>query len=320
MTSDPTHARLRMRLAFWRAQDRRSVAEGPEWLWRGPCLAPLRRADLTAATAAVIERRAAVGVPPEMLFEQAGPRRRRLPRWAAARTAARWGAGAAGAAAVAVIATTTAGDRIGIGPVAAGAAVAAAAIATLVTAVLAWARRDPLALTPAQAREVGAARRELNWNPLAGTGPVGSAAAYLMEGIEVCRRLQASSGWGLPAAERLRWLIDPNEEVFQIARAAHALECCMGATSPLAPDKQQWQLLEEALLQRLSVLYRCVENLDELVESDRRATATSTANEDQRWMALATAIVENELAAGPLAAVSADLHAAGDAYRSLPLQ
>jgi hypothetical protein len=317
-----------MRLAFWQAQDRRSITTGPRWLWRGPLIAPLRQADLSAPTAEMIARRRTAGVPPAALFDAAGPRRHRLPRWATLRNAACWAAAAIGLAVMAVICARAAKDPIQVGAAAGWSAAGCGAVAIALALVSAWARRDPLKLTAAQVREIAAARRVLDWNPLAGAGLITAAGAYLMEGITVCGQLQDNPAWALPGVEVLRWRFDPDEEVFQIARAAHRLDRHETNAAGIAERvsvtgiartviRQERHHLTEALLSRLTVLHRCVATLSDLEQQARRTTAA--AADPAPTIALFGATAENELAAETLASLNTDLLAIVEGYHDIGL-
>jgi hypothetical protein len=325
---DTVRAHVRMRLAFWQAQDRRSISTGPSWLWRGNLLAPLRQADLSAPTAEMIARRRTAGVPRGALFYAAGPRQLCLPRWATLRSAARWAAAATGLGVIAVVCSRFTGDRIQVGVAAAWAGAGCVAVAAALGCAAAWGRRDPLKLTAAQRREIAAARRVLKWNPLAGDGPIAASAAYLLEGISVCDQLQASSAWALPGVDILRARVDPDEEIFQIARAAHSLDRLETDAAALAAHMQITGLaqaairherhhLTDALLTRLTVLHRCVATLSDLEQRARNVAVD--ALDSAPVAALCGSTAENELAAVALADLNSDLTAIDEAYHDIGL-
>jgi hypothetical protein len=228
-------AHVRMRLAFWEAQDRRSISTGPEWLWRGRFDAPLRPGDLSPATAQKISRRRAKGVAPVAAFDDTGPRQCLMPRWVSVRVGLWWTALAVLLGVVAAICAPAGDDRVRVGVAAGWAAAGCALLAAAAALAVVWGRRDPLRLAAAERAEVAAARRDrgLQWNPLAGAGPITAAGAYLMEGIAVVERLKDSSAWRLPGVEVLRWRFDPDEEIFQIARGARALRVYDGSVADL---------------------------------------------------------------------------------------
>ncbi|MBY6388904.1 hypothetical protein HG717_34105 [Rhodococcus erythropolis] len=323
---DALRAHVRMRLAFWQAQDRRSITTGPNWLWRGQHVAPLRQSDLSAGTAELIARRRTAGTPTAALFDPSGPRRRRLPRWASMRAAACWAVAATAWALVAMISARATDDRAGIGTVAGWGALLCAGAALAVFGLALWARRDPLNLNAAQIDEVDAARRVLEWNPLAGAGPITPGGGYLLEGIAVVQDLMASPGWALPGADVVRLRFDPDEEIFQIARAAYCLDAHDSGSAALGQPfvvtglgnavlRTERRFLTEALLGRLIVLHRCVSTLSELQQ--RRDQVTSTADSSVPGGALFTAVVENELAAAALNDLNTDLLAMTNAYENI---
>lgn len=319
-------AHVRMRLAFWQAQDRRSITAGPSWLWRGQHVAPLRQPDLSAGTAELIARRRAAGTAPAALFHPSGPRRRRLPRWASMRAAACWAATATACALVALISARAADDRAGIGAAAGWGALLCTGAALGVFGLALWVRRDPLNLSAEQVDEVDTARRVLEWNPLAGAGPITPGGGYLLEGIAVVEDLMASPGWALPGADIVRLRFDPDEEIFQIARAAYCLDAHDSGSAALGEPfvatglgnavlRTERRFLTEALLGRLMVLHRCVSTLNELQR--RRDQVASTADSPAASGALFTAVVENELAAAALDDLNTDLLAMAEAYENI---
>lgn len=322
---DALRAHVRMRLAFWQAQDRRSITTGPGWMWRGQHVAPLRQSDLSSDTAELIARRRAAGTPTAALFAATGPRHRWLPRWASMRAAASWALAALGLALVALVCARAADDRAGIGVAAGWGAAACAAVALGVFGLAFWARHDPLNLSAAQLDEVDAARRVLDWNPLAGAGPVTPGGGYLLEGIAVVADLIDSPGWVLPGVDILRLRFDPDEEIFQIARAAFCLdehEANAAAMVQYGVSKyadtvlrSERRYLTEALLGRLMVLHRCLATVNELQQRHEQATATVDTGDDSR--ALFGAVVENELAAVALDDLNTDLLAMAEAYENI---
>lgn len=319
---DALRAHVRMRVAFWQAQDRRSITAGPNWLWRGRLVAPLRLADLSAPTGELIARRRSTGMPTGALFGVPGPRQARLPRWVTARRAAYWAIAAALLALTGRVCSRAADDRARVGVIAGWGALACASVALILAGLLVWARRDPLRLTAAQRREVNTARRVLDWNPLAGAGKITPGGAYLLEGIAVVSELIDSPAWALPGVDILRSRFDSDEEIFQIARAAHSLDVHEAATAQraqlvtltgIAEDavRAQRHHLTDALLGRLMVLHRCVATLDDVQQRARRINA-ETIDVDGR--ALFGAAAENELAAAALGDLNSDLLAMADGY------
>ncbi|BBN50797.1 hypothetical protein [Mycobacterium avium] len=319
---DALRAHVRMRVAFWHAQDRRSITAGPNWLWRGRLIAPLRLADLSASTGELIARRRSTGMPSGALFGAPGPRQARLPRWVTTRRAAYWVIAAALLALAGLVCARAADDRARVGVIAGWGALGCASVALIMAGLLVWSLRDPLRLTPAQCREVNAARRVLDWNPLAGAGKITRGGAYLLEGIAVVSELVNSPAWALPGVDVLRSRFDSDEEIFQIARAAHSLDVHEAATAQraqlvtltdVAKDavRAERHHLTDALLGRLMVLHRCVATLDDVQQRARRVSA-ETIDVDDR--ALFGAAAENELAAAALRDLNSDLLAMADGY------
>ncbi|MGJ6127352.1 hypothetical protein QN239_32760 [Mycolicibacterium sp. Y3] len=319
---DELRAHVRMRLAFWQAQDRRSITNGPKWLWRGTHVAPLRLADLSATTAELIARRRVAGMPAAALFGAAGPRQSRLPRWATPRSAAYWGIAAALLALVGFVCARATDDRARVGVLAGWGALACIVAALIIAGLLAWALRDPLRLNPAQRREVNAARRFLDWNPLDGHGPITTGGAYLLEGISVVGELTDSPAWALPGVDVLRARFDADEEIFQIARAAYSLDVHDDNTAQLAEMvtltgiarttvRAERRFLTNALLDRLTVLHRCVATLDDV---EQRARLLRTDTVDTGDSSLFVAGAENELAAAALSDLNTDLLAMVEGY------
>ncbi|WP_099020870.1 hypothetical protein [Mycolicibacterium palauense] len=306
-------AHIRMRLAFWQAQDRRSITvDGPAWLWRGRYLAPLRLADLSTPTAELIVRRRASGMHPAALYGTPGPRRRRLPRWISPRGAVCWVAAAVMLAFVAALSLRAPDDDAGIGAWAAWGAAACGGAALVVASLLLWANRDPLKLTRSQAAEVHVAQRTLDWNPLAGAGPVSAGGAFLLEGFTIVSLLDQSPAWDLPGLTLVRTRFDADEEIFQIARAACVLDqheinrvrvghLVTGAWA--AALRGETRHLTEALLGRLMVLHQCVATLDSLYQRAQRAGVVAEVADSTFWAAAA----ENELAAASLDELNTDL-------------
>jgi hypothetical protein len=260
-------ADIRVNLAFWAAQDRRSVTPGPPWLWRGRLTGPIRDCDLPAGTAAKIRTRRAAGIAPERLYSAPGPRRLRLP---AAITRRRAAVLIAAAAAIGVLAWQLGPGYPGPVAVAVMLAGALAAAGTAVAAADLWARCDPRRLTPAELRQVGAATRQVDWHPLAGSGPVSRGGAFMLEALQTCSDIAGHPAWALPAAEPLRWQIDLDEEIFQIGRAAAALDRVTAVDDPIA--QRSAGELAEALLDRLVALHRCQASLTDLHRSAQPAS------------------------------------------------
>jgi hypothetical protein len=319
---DALRAHIRMRLAFWQAQDRRSITAGPAWLWRGRHLAPLRRADLSATTGELIARRQASGMPAATLYGAVGPRQHRLPLWVRRRSTACWAAAAVVLALVAVICARATDDYVGIGAFAGWGAAACAAVALVFAALLLWAHCDPLKLTAAQVDEVNASRRLLEWNPLAGGGPISVGGAYLLEGIAIVSELDRSPAWKLPGVDVMRTRFDADEEIFQIARAAYSLdqhEINRAQLARVAPTsayvdfmmRTERRHLTEALLGRLLVLHRCVGTLKDLQQRAQRGAAAGGDTADSTFF---TAAAENELAAAALDELNTDLLVISDVY------
>lgn len=323
---DSAHAALRahvrMRLAFWSAQDRRSITTGPGWLWRGQQVAPLRQVDLSTATRALIERRRAAGVATADLFATAGPRQHRLPRWASVRSAASWSIAAGMLVLVALVCVRAADGRGGIVQLAGWGAAVCSAVAVTVIGLLVWAQRDPLKLSPTQAGEVHAARRVLDWNPLAGQGPITAGGAYLLEGIAAVTDVVRSPAWALPDLQVTRWRFDPDEEIFQIARAAYCVdehETVMATLAEVVPieglaatlARAERRHLTDALLNRLLILHWCVGTLADI---ERRSRQVSAAETDTAGAQLFSAAAENELAAVALSDLNTDLIGFADLY------
>lgn len=319
---DELRAHVRMRLAFWQAQDRRSITNGPTWLWRGQHAAPLRLADLSTATAELIAHRRRAGMPAADSFGAAGPRQSRLPRWATSRSAAYWGIAAVLLALVGLVCARATDDRARVGVLAGWGAVASIVVAVTTAGLLVWALRDPLRLTPAQRREVNTARRVLDWNPLAGEGPITAGGGYVLEGISVVSALTDSPAWSLPGVDVLRARFDADEEIFQIARAAYSLDLHDEKTAEVTQLVRltgiartavltERRMLTSALLNRLVALHRCVATLDDILQRARqlRAGTMETSNG-----ALFGAAAENELAAEAVTGLNTDLLAMVGGY------
>lgn len=319
---DELRAHVRMRLAFWQAQDRRSITTGPTWLWRGTHVAPLRLADLSATTAELIASRRSAGMSAASLFGAAGLRQTRLPRWATPRSAAYWGIAAALLALVGFVCARATDDRARVGVLAGWGAVASIVVAVTIAGLLVWALRDPLRLNTAQRREVNAARRVLDWNPLSGQGPITAGGAYLLEGISVVGELTDSPAWALPGVDVLRARFDADEEIFQIARAAYSLDQHDDNTAAVTRLVKltgiartavvaERRMLTSALLNRLLALHRCVATLDDVEQRARRLRATTMETSNS---ALFGAAAENELAAEALTGLNTDLLAMVGGY------
>lgn len=322
---DALRAHIRMRLAFWQAQDRRSITAGPGWLWRGRHLAPLRRADLSSRTGELIAQRAAGGMAPAALYGQAGPRQHRLPRRVTRRSAATWAAAAVLLAVVAILCAGAADDRAGIGALAGWGAAGCAGVALLHCGLMWWVRRDPLNLSAAQAAEVNAAQRVLDWNPLAGAGTISAGGAFLLEGIAIVTALDQSPAWKLPGLDVVRARFDADEEIFQIARAAFSLDeheingakfrqmvTASGYANAMLRTERRH--LTAALLGRLLVLHQCVATLQSLQLRAQQAGAGGAEAADSDFFAAAA---ENELAAASLGELNTDLLVVSEGYRDV---
>lgn len=313
ISDDALRAQVRMQVAFWKAKDRRSISTGPAWLWRGTFAGPRRITDLSAPTAEKITRRRAAGLPAEHLYSAAGPRRYRLPRSVSPGRAAAWITAAAMAAAWWGHSHL---EQPRMGAVFAALAAAAAVIGAGIAALDFWARRDPLRLNDAEHREIAAQRREVAWNPLAGSGELSAGGAYMLEAIDTCAQLRDHPAWQLPAAQPLRWQIDLDEEMFQIARAGAALdlyENVLGRGGADEASRRCRRQLADALLERLVALHRCLHTLSEL----SRAAVADPADDADASRAVLVAAVENELATGEWNELTADLLAHTDAYAVL---
>lgn len=319
---DALRAQVRMRVAFWQAQDRRRITAGPNWLWRGQFVAPLRLADLSASTGEFIARRRTTGMPADALLGAPGPRQARLARWVTARCAAYSVIAAALLALAGLVCARAPDDRARVGVMAGWGALACASVALIMAGLLVWSRRDPLRLTAAQRREVNAARRVLDWNPLAGAGKITLGGAYLLEGIAVVSELVNSPAWALPGVDVLRSRFDSEEEIFQIARAAHSLDVHEATTARraqlvtlpgIAEDavRAERRHLTDALLGRLMVLHRCVATLNDVQQRAGWISVETLGVDDK---ALFGAAAENELAAAALRDLNSDLLAMADGY------
>jgi hypothetical protein len=306
-------AQVRMRLAFWTAQDRRGITEGPAWLWRGALTAPRRDTDLPTSTAAKIRRRRAAAMPAHQLYLSAGPRRTRLPRWVSLTRAAL--AALVGAAAAA-LGFLVAPDSPRIAALAFAAAVGLGCAALTIAALDVWARRDPLRLSAAERADLAAGQRAITWNPLQGAGPVSGGAAFALEALEVCGEIRDHPAWAIPAAEPLRWQFDPDEEVFQIARAACALDRHTAAAAAAGADpmyRQSCSQLSEALLDRLVAMHRFRDSLTDLCDAHNARPADT----DLAAVAAAQSTVESEMATAAWTDLNADLIAHVDGYAVL---
>ncbi|HPY25795.1 MAG TPA: hypothetical protein PLK19_15915 [Mycobacterium sp.] len=309
LSNDALRSQVRMQVAFWKAKDRRSITTGPAWLWRGPFTGPRRITDLDSPTAQKLTRRQGAGMGAADLYSTAGPRRLRLPRAVSAVRAAAWITAAVSAA---IVAVQIRAEHPRAAAVLFAIAVAGALIGSATAVLEIWARRDPLRLSPAEAAEVAASRREITWNPLAGTGTLSDGGAYMLEALDTCTQLRDHPAWALPGTEALRWQIDLGEETFQIARAAAALDHYVTAT-PADDDsmtQQSHRQLTAALLERLVALHRCLRTLSAL----SRAAIGPVGDNDQVIRETLTAAVENELATGEWNELTADLLAHIDGY------
>lgn len=311
---------VRLGVAFWGAADRRSIKSGPEWLWRGPLWGPVRESDLPAAVADKILRRRHT-MPREAVVSGWSPRSLRLPHWISARTAVRLTLLGMMLMIVAVICLYSRDDRLGLGVVAGWLAAATLIASVPIWAGLAWIHQDPLRLTRTDSSALQASYRMLDWNPLAGEGKPTAGGAYALEGIEACNELRDHPGWALPGLAVLRSRFDPDEEIFQIARAAMRMDQLaeyvgrnamppndIGATTEIAARERS--LLEDALFSRLVALRSCVNTLGRLQEH-----ADSAAGEE--LPPGFGAVVENELASEDLNNLNGDLVAMVSAYAAV---
>jgi hypothetical protein len=289
----------------------------------------MRASDVCVVTADKIRARTAAGVPEGKRFDMAGPRQNVLPRWITARSAAGWAAAASVQIAVAAWCAHAGDDRIRIGEIAAWAGAASAAVSILIGALVVWGARDPLRLTATEGAEIARTKRTkrtLMWNPLASGKKITPGTAYALEGIAVCERMRASRAWTLPGVDILSWRFDADEEIFQIAKAAHALEERDRRLADLreqgitgAVDSaliKERKLLTDALLQRLTALHLCLDTLTEIEQRARSVGRVADVDAPARSAAFSAA-AENELAADALAQLDTDLDAMVDAYRSL---
>ncbi len=288
-----------MQLAFWKAKDRRSITTGPLWLWRGSYTGPRRLEDVPPTTAHTISRRRQQGTTdPHALYGAAGPRRLRLPTTISAARATAWLTAAAAAAALGIHLRA---DQPRIAAVCAAITAGAALIAAGMFALEVWARQDPLRLNASQAAQVADSARRIDWNPLAGPGTVSTAGAYMLEALDTCAQLQQHPAWRLPATEPLRWQIDLDEEIFQIARAAAALDRFAAGHTDL--ERQSARQLDDALFDRLVALHRCQHTLSQLSQ----AAAPEPGDDVDGIGAALAAAVENEMATGAWIDRNADL-------------
>ena len=309
LSNDALRSQVRMQVAFWKAKDRRSITTGPAWLWRGPFTGPRRITDLDPQTAQKLTRRQGAGMGAADLYSTAGPRRLRLPRAVSAVRAAAWITAAVSAA---IVTVQIRAEHPRAAAVLFAIAVAGALIGSATAVLEIWARRDPLRLSPAEAAEVAASRREITWNPLAGTGTLSDGGAYMLEALDTCTQLRDHPAWALPGTEGLRWQIDLDEETFQIARAAAALDHYVSST-PADEDsmtRQSHRQLTAALLERLVALHRCLHTLSALSS----AAIEPVGDNDQVIRETLSAAVENELATGEWNELTADLLARIDGY------
>ena len=308
LSDDALRSQVRMQVAFWKAKDRRSITTGPAWLWRGAFIGPRRTTDLHPQTAAKIARRHAAGMPDADLYSAPGPRRNRLPRSISATRAAAW----IGAAVLAcVVCALTRGEYPRVAAALAALAAAGALIGSATAVLEVWARRDPLRLNAVEVGDMVHSRREITWNPLAGAGTVSAGGAYMLEALETCIQLRDHPAWAIPGTEPLRWQIDLDEEIFQIARAAAALDRYDTSTAAAdGPARQSYRQLTSAVLDRLVALHRCLYTLSEL----SRAAAEPTGDNDQVIRETLTAAAENEMATGEWNELTADLLAHVDGY------
>ena len=320
-------AQLRMRLAFWTAQDRRAISPGPPWLWRGHLNGPRRPSDLPEAIAAKLEGRHQV-LPAELVYTATGVRQRRLPRWVATRAAAAaWTAATVSLLITAAVCMHTGGDRLQIAGISAWAALGCAALAAATMLLTRWAHRDPLRLTAAELAQVAVAERTVAWNPLAGEGKVSPAGAFALEGVQLCEQLRAHPAWMLPGVEIMRWQFVPDEEIFQIARAAATLDSYAAdaaarrqrgaALDPVYSDAARE--LSETLLQRLVALRRCLSTISELDQAACALAGPDEASQRAATAALQSA-AENEFASAALGELTVDVGAFHRACEPLDMQ
>lgn len=311
-SNDALRSQVRMQVAFWKAKDRRSITTGPAWLWRGAFTGPRRTTELDPSTAEKIIARQAAGMRAADLFGTAGPRRHRLPRAVSAARAAGW---ITAAALAAFLAAQIHPEHPRAAAVLAAIAAAGALIGSATAGLELWARRDPLRLNPADAVEIDSTRREISWNPLAGAGTLSAGGAFMLEALDTCDQLRDHPAWAVAGTEALRWQIDLDEEIFQIARAAAALEHYEAAAPPAEDTltRQSHRQLTDALLERLVALHRCLHTLTEL----SRAAIGPVGDNDQMVRETLTAAVENELATGEWNELTADLLAHIDGYSIL---
>lgn len=124
----------------------------------------------------------------------------------------------------------------------------------------------------------------------------------------------------------LRLRFDPDEEIFQIARAAYCLDAHDSSVEAIEETvevsgyastmlRSQRRYLTDALLGRLMVLHRCVATMNNLQERHQQATAAADTGDASRT--LFGAVAENELAAAALDDLNTDLLAMAEAYEDV---
>jgi hypothetical protein len=252
-------------------------------------------------------------MPARQLYCPAGPRRGRLPHWVSPTRAA---LAALAAAAAAAFGFLVGPDSPRITALAAASAVGLGCAALTIAALEVWARRDPLRLTAAERADLAAGERSITWNPLEGAGSVSSGAAFALEALEVCGAIRDHPAWAIPAAEPLRWQFDPDEEVFQIARAACALDRHTAAAAAAGADplyRQSCSQLSEALLDRLVAMHRFRDSLTVLWHAHTAARVDT----ELAAVAAAQSTVESEMATAAWTDLNVDLIAHVDGYAVL---
>lgn len=119
--------------------------------------------------------------------------------------------------------------------------------------------------------------------------------------------------WALPAAQPLPWQIDLEEEIFQIGRAAAALDRVSAVAGDPIAERSAGDL-SEALLDRLVALHRCQASLTDLYRSAQRASGPDAAG--PAVTALQSA-VESEMATQAWGELNDRLLATVDGYTAL---
>lgn len=327
---DPAvRAHIRTEIAFWAAADKRSVQEGPAWMWTGEARGPLRASDLPPGLAEKVRERQAAGLSSTGKAQNVGARQLRLPPGVRDRPKTmQWGILAAAALVCAVIALAGADSAAAIVTVTAKIGLGSIfAVVCLLVGVRIWERFDPLRLDALERRAIEASRRRLAWRPLAGTGRIGPAGAVLLTGNEYISEIANSSAWTYPELEAHRGRFDAEEELFQLALSARRLAVLDSTTDyehlvPVAEAQQERDELYRALVDRICALHECVLVLQDIdgprsgvdfPPADVAAARLPSVTAQDPFVASSA----STLAAQDLSLLAQDLHIAAQSVREI---